>query len=45
MPGFTLESAFGEPGAREFEATVASANECGDKHLRAAAGNNERRLS
>ena len=37
MPTFTLESSFGELGAREFEATLASANQLGDKYLRATA--------
>jgi hypothetical protein len=37
MPNFTLESAFGELGAREFEATLAAANQLGDKYLRATA--------
>jgi hypothetical protein len=37
MPNFTLESAFGELGARDFEATLASANQLGDKYLRATA--------
>jgi hypothetical protein len=35
MPNFTLESAFGELGARDFEATLAAANQVGDKYLRA----------
>ena len=37
MPGFTLESSFGELGARDFEATLAAANQLGDKYLRATA--------
>ncbi|MFN2413989.1 MAG: hypothetical protein ABR603_02480, partial [Pyrinomonadaceae bacterium] len=37
MPGFTLESSFGELGARDFEATLAAANQLGDKNLRATA--------
>lgn len=37
MPTFTLESSFGELGARDFEATLAHANQLGDKYLRATA--------
>jgi len=37
MPGFTIESSFGELGARDFEATLANANQLGDKYLRATA--------
>lgn len=37
MPNFTLESAFGELGARDFEATLAPAGQLGDKYLRATA--------
>ena len=37
MPNFTLESAVGELGMRDFEATLASANQLGDKYLRATA--------
>ena len=37
MPAFTLESSFGELGARDFEATLAHANQLGDKYLRATA--------
>jgi hypothetical protein len=37
MPTFTLESSFGELGARDFEATLAHANRLGDKYLRATA--------
>lgn len=37
MPNFTLESSFGELGVRDFEATLSSANQLGDKYLRATA--------
>lgn len=37
MPTFTLESSFGELGARAFEATLAHAGQLGDKNLRATA--------
>jgi hypothetical protein len=37
MPNFTLESSFGELGARDFEATLAHAVQLGDKYLRATA--------
>ena len=37
MPNFTLESSFRELGARDFEATLANANQLGDKYLRATA--------
>ena len=37
MPTFTLESSFGELGARDFEATLAHANQLGDKNQRATA--------
>lgn len=37
MPTFTLESSFGELGGRDFEATLAQANQLGDKYLRATA--------
>ena len=37
MPIFTLESSFGELGARDFEATLAHASHLGDKYLRATA--------
>jgi hypothetical protein len=37
VPTFTLESSFVELGAREFEATLAHANQLGDKYLRATA--------
>jgi hypothetical protein len=37
MPTFTLESSFGELGARDFEAALAAANQLGDKYLRATA--------
>lgn len=37
MPTFTLESSFGELGARDFEATLAHAEQLGDKYLRATA--------
>jgi hypothetical protein len=37
MPTFTLESSFGELGARDFEATLAHAQQLGDKYLRATA--------
>jgi hypothetical protein len=37
MPTFTLESSFGELGARDFEATLAHANQLGDNYLRATA--------
>ena len=37
MPTFTLESSFGELGARDFEAPLAHAGRLGDKYLRAAA--------
>jgi hypothetical protein len=37
MPTFTLEGSFGELGARDFEATLAQANQLADKYLRATA--------
>ncbi|MFL6257397.1 MAG: hypothetical protein ACJ74T_20515 [Pyrinomonadaceae bacterium] len=37
MPTFTLESSFGELGARDFEATLGHAEQLGDKYLRATA--------
>jgi hypothetical protein len=37
MPTFTLESSFGELGARDFEATLGHAEQLGDNYLRATA--------
>ncbi|HEX8557591.1 MAG TPA: hypothetical protein VF668_05790 [Pyrinomonadaceae bacterium] len=37
MPGLTLESSFGELGARDFEATLSAARQLGDRRLRATA--------